>query len=192
MLSSPFFGVNVRNTLCVTADREQPRHPRPAAIGDLDPDQALPDRHRLPGKTRAAMPQTVAEKLASSTAASPGRARRARRNGRPAPAPPAPQASRSPGPPPQSSGRRPFPGRPPREHRTGTGAHTGNAGSTQRRMSRRNAPGGPCPWPSVEADGPPHRSSQPDAVRYMSVDPATRRSTAIQGDTERDKAKRPA
>ena len=71
MLSSPFFGVNVRNTLCVTADREQPRHPRPAAIGDLDPDQALPDRHRLPGKTRAAMPHTVAEKLASSTATSP-------------------------------------------------------------------------------------------------------------------------
>lgn len=43
-------------------------HPRPAPVGHLDPDNAVQrldrDRDRLPGGTRAAMPQTIGEKLA--------------------------------------------------------------------------------------------------------------------------------
>ena len=187
MLSSPFFGVNVRNTLCVTADREQPRHPRPAAIGDLDPDQALPDRHRLPGKTRAAMPHTVAEKLASSTATSP--ADHAVHEG-----------TGDPHPPRQPRKRHALPNQAAAPSLAARPGNIARARARTRGMQARlsdacqggTRPGGPCPWPSVEADGPPHRSSQPDAIRYMSVDPATRRSTSIQGDTQRDKAKRPA
>jgi hypothetical protein len=34
-----------------------------------------------------------------------------------------------------------------------------------------------------KADGPAHRSQVPIPVRYTSVDPATRRPTALQGDT---------
>ena len=52
----------------VPAGRAQLRHPRAAAIGDLYPDSAGTGRHcdrdRLPGKTRAAVPNAVAEKLA--------------------------------------------------------------------------------------------------------------------------------
>src|ERR1039457_7696442 len=38
-----------------------------------------------------------------------------------------------------------------------------------------------------KADGAHRPSWRPDAVRYMSVDTATQRSTALQGDTPRDK-----
>ena len=52
----------------VIASRAQLRHPGAAAIGDLHPDSAgagrYRDRDRLPGKTRAAVPDAVAEKLA--------------------------------------------------------------------------------------------------------------------------------
>jgi hypothetical protein len=37
-----------------------------------------------------------------------------------------------------------------------------------------------------------YRSHAPIPVRYTSVDPATQRPTALQGDTSRDKAERPA
>ena len=51
----------------VIARRAQLRHSRAAAIGDLHPDNAGAgrdrDRDRLPGKTRAAVPHAVAEKL---------------------------------------------------------------------------------------------------------------------------------
>jgi hypothetical protein len=47
--------------------------------------------------------------------------------------------------------------------------------------------GRPC-----EADGPAHRSLAPIPVRYASVDPATCRSAARQGDTRRDREERPA
>src|SRR5579859_7313356 len=44
------------------------RHPRPAPVGDLNPDNVVlrPDRDcdRLAGGTRAAMPQAIGEKLA--------------------------------------------------------------------------------------------------------------------------------
>ncbi len=52
----------------VAARRTQLRRPRPGSVGDLDPDDAVPgpdrDRDRLPGSTRAAVPDTVTEDLA--------------------------------------------------------------------------------------------------------------------------------
>jgi hypothetical protein len=52
----------------ITARRTQLRRPRPGAVGDLDPDDAVPgddrDRDRFPGSSRAAMPDTVTEDLA--------------------------------------------------------------------------------------------------------------------------------
>jgi len=52
----------------ITVRRTQLRRPRPGAVGDLDPDDAVPgpdrDRDRLPGSTRAGVPDAVAEELA--------------------------------------------------------------------------------------------------------------------------------
>ena len=61
----------------ITARRTQLRRPRPGAVGDLDPDDAVPgddrDRDRLPGSTRAAVPDRLLPKssLTSKTATSP-------------------------------------------------------------------------------------------------------------------------
>jgi len=80
--------------------------------------------------------------------------------------------------------------RPPRKITGSPGGHTGDARSTQRRASSRNAlPTRPVrgrPW---KADGYADRPGGPDAVRYMSVDTATQGTTALQGDTRRDKKK---
>ena len=46
---------------------------------------------------------------------------------------------------------------------------------------------GLSPWPSVENRRLHRPSWRPDAVRYTSVDTATQRSTATQGDTPRDR-----
>jgi len=43
------------------------------------------------------------------------------------------------------------------------------------------------PWPSVEADGYTDRATGPAPVRYTSVDAATQRFTALQGDTRWDR-----
>jgi hypothetical protein len=55
-------------TFRVTARRTQLRCPLPGAIGNLYPDEALPgsdhDRDRLPGSTRAAVPDRITEDLA--------------------------------------------------------------------------------------------------------------------------------
>jgi hypothetical protein len=52
----------------ITARSTQLRRPRPGAVGDLDPDDAVPgddrDRDRLPGSTRAAVPDRITEDLA--------------------------------------------------------------------------------------------------------------------------------
>jgi hypothetical protein len=112
-----------------------------------------------------------------------------RTRGRPAPAPPARPPSRSPGSPAQPSAHPPSPAASAPEKSPGPpGRMYANAHSTQRLTSSRNPrPARPVrgrPW---KADGA-HRPSQgPDAVRYMSVDTATRRSTAQQGDTWRDR-----
>ena len=46
---------------------------------------------------------------------------------------------------------------------------------------RETLPRGPS-VPSVEADDPPHRSLAPTPVRHLSVNPATQRPTATQGE----------
>jgi hypothetical protein len=52
----------------VAANRSRFWHPRPAPVGDLDPDNVVHhldrNRHRLAGSTRAAMPQAIGGKLA--------------------------------------------------------------------------------------------------------------------------------
>ena len=106
----------------ITARRTQLRHPRPGAVGDLDPDDAVPgsdrDRDRLPREhpSRSAG-QKYRRSRSPATRPHPctgarGQAPRLRTRGRPAPAPPGRQASRSPGPPAQPSPHPPFPGRP--------------------------------------------------------------------------------
>jgi hypothetical protein len=49
----------------ITADRTRLRCPWPGAIGDLNPDDAVPgnDRDRLPGSTRATMTDRITEDL---------------------------------------------------------------------------------------------------------------------------------
>jgi len=47
------------------------------------------------------------------------------------------------------------------------------------------------PWPSVESRRLHRPSWRPHAVRYTSVDPATQRSIARQGDTPRDREEQP-
>ena len=92
------------------------RNRRPAAVGNLDSDDAVPspdrDRDCLPGSTRAAVPKAIAEEFSPARQRHPrtaaqGRVPRLRTRGRPAPALPARQASRSPGPPAQPSAHRP-------------------------------------------------------------------------------------
>jgi hypothetical protein len=115
-----------------------------------------------------------------------GRAPRPRTHGRPVLAPPARQASRSPGPPAQPSGHPPS--RPPSspEKITRAGRTHGDARPTRRRASRRNKPPDRAPADhararSGPASGHAHRSLAAIPVRYMSVDPATQGSIALQG-----------
>ena len=107
------------------------------------------------------------------------RAPRLRTRGRPVPARPVRPLSRSPGS--QPSHQRTRLARPPRPGKSPgpPGRMYGNARSTRRLTSSRSPrPARPVrgrPW---KADGA-HRPSQgPNAVRYMSVDAATQRSTA--------------
>ncbi len=96
----------------VMAGRTQPGRSRPGAVGDLDPDDAVPgpdrDRDCLPGSSRAAVPDRITEDLADqqdrviSARVSGAEYLANERAGRHAPAPPALQASRSPGPLPQT------------------------------------------------------------------------------------------
>jgi hypothetical protein len=178
----------------LTTGGPQLRHPPTAAVSDLDPDHAAGgpdrDRDRLPLRARAAVPDAVAEQLAHPAA------RRHPPHGCPGPSTPAANARAT-----RARSARPatvtlsricgpaistpaFPAARPRQITGAPGRIYGNARSTHRLMSSRNPrPAGPvrgCPW---KADGAHRPSWRPDAVRYMSVDSATQRSTAIQGDT---------
>jgi hypothetical protein len=131
-----------------TAGRARLRHPWPAQVGDRDADDVVRcldcDRDRLAGGTRAAVPDTVDEKLHSSAATSPhgcpgpstpstnARATRAR-SARPASvmvSRTAPASAQPPFPARTDPGK--FPGR-------RAGAH-GDARSTRRRASSRDTP----------------------------------------------------
>jgi hypothetical protein len=66
----------------ITASRARLRHLWPAQVCDLDPDNVVRrldrDRDRLAGNTRAAMPETIGEKLAHQQRGHiPGRVARA-------------------------------------------------------------------------------------------------------------------
>ncbi len=179
----------------ITVGRTQLRRPRPGAVGHLDPDDAVPgpdrDRDRLPGSTRAGVPDTVAEDLADQQdsrvsarvprpqyltderARGPRTLRPSRkRHGLPD-RPPSHQRTRLPG--------RPRPGKsrgPPGGHRDGR--------PTRGQTSRQSTPG---TGTGTQSSGYPHRSLAPIPVRHASVDPATQRPTTLQGDTHWDREK---
>jgi hypothetical protein len=147
------------------------------------------DRDRPARSARLAVPGAIAEQLTSKAASSP--------HGCPGPSTPTANARAT-----RARSARPatvtlsrisspaisspaLPGRPPPEKSPGpAGRVYGNARSTQRLTSSRNTrlawPVRARPW---KADGAHRPSWRPDAVRYMSVDTATGRSTAPQGDT---------
>jgi hypothetical protein len=166
-------------------------HPRPAPVGDLDPDNVVHrlDRHRdrLAGGTRAAVPQTIGEKLPARRppprTGDRGLAPPLQTRGPAAPAPPAPQASRSPGPPTQPPAHPPS--RPPRPREI-AGRRADTCGCTLDSPANVKARAPPERAPEPPSSGYPHRSLAPISVRHTSVDPATQRSTALQGDTCRD------
>jgi hypothetical protein len=172
------------------------RVPGSAPVGDLDPHRTARDLDRncdrLAGITRPAMPNAVAEYLAHQQdsnirAGRPGPALLPRRHGRPAPAQPAPQASRSPGPPAQPSPHPPSRPAPPREitgRRADTPGCTPDSAADVKPEPARGRHRNP-------SSGYVHRCLAPIPVRYVSVAPATPRPTALQGDTPRDRAKRP-
>jgi hypothetical protein len=168
----------------------------PAPVGDLDPDNVVRhlDRDRLAGGNRAAVPQTLGEKLAHQQgghvraqmtgAKHPlynARARLARsarpasvtvsRTARPAISAPAFPAALAPG-----------------KSRGPAGGHMRMHARLGGKRQARDAPGMGTGTPS---SGYPHRSLAPIPVRYASVDTATQCPTALQGDTRRDREETP-
>ena len=187
----------------IPASRVKLRHLRAAAIGHLHADKTVPradrDRDRPARSARPAMPDTIAEQLAHQQggvipARVPGTEHPAdERAGDPRPLRPPATVTLSRISRPALSAPA-FPGRPvPGKSPGPPGRMYEYARSTQRLTSSRSPrPARPVrgrPW---KADGA-HRPSQgPDAVRYMSVDTATRgpqRYKVTHGGTEK---KRPA
>jgi len=197
----------------VAACRTQLRRPRPSAVGDLDPDGTASgndrDRDRLPRSTRAAVPDRITEDLADQQDSHiPARVPRAeylsdKGTGGTRPLRPPGKRHALPDRHPGHHRTRPSPAASPRE--------TGRAACGRRDMHaqlRRERQAGHRlradlvrgssvvaarvrgrPWncrrcaPTVLAAPPP--------VRYLSVDPATQRPTALQGDTRRDREETP-
>ncbi len=183
----------------VPASGARLRHPRPAPIGDLNPDNVV--RHldrghdRLARSTRAAVPQTIGESSPTSSAAtsphgwpepsSPSanaRASRARparpasvtvSRARPAISAPAFPAARAPG---NHAGRR---------------ADTAGCTLDSAANVKPGTPPERAPEPRQAAThtAPWRPDSRPLCA---SVDAATQRPTALQGDTPRTEKKRPA
>jgi hypothetical protein len=173
----------------VTVGMADPRHARPALVGDFHRTCPPPARTVTvtvpPGSTRAAMPHTVTEQLARQQDRNvPARVPRKHRTdedtGYPRRLSPPRQASRSPGPLPEPSAHPPCPpgpapGRSP-------GPRTGrrpNARSTQQRTSSRNTtPARPVrgrPW---KTDGA-HRPLRPP-LRPSAICPWTPQHAALQ------------
>jgi hypothetical protein len=167
----------------IAARRTQLRRPRPGAVSDLDPDDALPgpDRHRdrLPRSTRPAVPDAVAEDLADQqgsrvSARVPGAEYlRDERAGGTRPLRPPGERHTLPDRQPSHHRTRPSPAAPPPGNQPGSGRTQGNARSAPpSTSSRHNGPsrtlvrgssvvaapvrGRPC-----KADGPAHRSLAP-------------------------------
>jgi hypothetical protein len=168
----------------------------PAPVGDLDPDNVVRhlDRDRLAGGTRAAVPQTIGEKLAHQQ----GGHVRARMTG--AKHPLYKRASQ-PRPLRPSRKRHALPNRPPSHQRTrlpgrprpgkSRGPASGHMRMHARLGGKRQARDTPGTGTGTPSSGYPHRSLAPIPVRYASVDTATQRPTALQGDTRRDREETP-
>ena len=182
------------------ASRSRLRHPRPAPVGHLDPDNAADrrfdrDRQRLPGSTRAAMPQAVGEQLARQQSShAPARVPGAQRPlheraGQPRPI--RPSRKRHGLPDHQPSHQRTPPSGPPRP-RESRGPSGGTPGWTLDSAANVKARRPPERAPEPPVSGCPHRSLAPISVRYVSVDTATSWSTALRDDTRWDKGKWPA
>jgi hypothetical protein len=167
----------------ITARRPQLRRPRPGAVGDLDPDDAVPsndrDRDRLPGSARAGVPDRITEDLAdqqdSHIHARVPRAEylRDERTG-------GTRALRPPGKRHGLPDRYPshqctaFPAALVPGNRAGRRADTPDARPTQRRASSLHTPPArPVRAVRGKPSGYTDRHSGPKPVRYTSVDTAT-------------------
>ena len=174
----------------ITTNRARLRLPRPAPVGDRDSDSSVlrptgtvTVSHGAPHRLcRTLLPKSsLTSRTAISPHGCPGRAPRPRTRGRPAPALPAPQASRSPGPPFQSSAHR-LPGRPrPGKSRGPPGGHTGMHARLNGARQAGTRRSGARPWPSVESRrlhrpsaGPGRRPLCVRGPRNMTVHSATR------------------
>ena len=181
----------------IRASGAQLRRPGAAAIGHLHTDKTVScgdrDRDRPAGSARPAVPDAVAEQLAHQQggvipARVPGTKHPdCERAGDPRPLrPPARPASvmlsrtTSPAISAPVLLRPHRPGGKPPGRRTDTRRCTLDSSACVKRSALSARPVRGCPW---KADGAHRPSWRPDAVRYMSVDTATQRSTAIQGDT---------
>ena len=175
----------------IAAGRARLRHPWPAPVGDLDPDNVVRrldrDGYRLArehpsryaaGYWRKARPPAMPPRPRTGAR---GLAPPRRTNGRPVPAPPVPQASRSPGPPAQPSAHPPS--RPPSSPGNRAGRRADTCGCTldsaanvkarqppERAPEPRQAATHTAPWPRF-----------PSAMRPWT--PQHNAPTATQGDT---------
>ncbi len=157
-----------------------------------------------PGAPEPAVPDTVTEDLADQQdghipARVPGAEYlRDERAGGPRPLRPPGKRHALPDRQPSHHRTRPSPAAPPRE----TGRAAGGRRDMHAQLSRERQAGttasadlvrgssvvaAPVRGRPCKADGSPHRSQAPIPVRYASVDTATQRSTARQGDTRRDR-----
>jgi hypothetical protein len=185
----------------ITAGGTQYRRPRPGSVGDLDPDHAVPypdrDRDRLPSSARAGVPDRITEGLADQQfsvipARVPGAEHRAyERTGGTGPLRPPRKRHGLPDPYPSHQRTR-LPGRPrPGKSRGPPGGHNGYTPDSAPRVKPAHAPARPVRAVRGNADGYTDRPTGPKPVRYASVDPATQRPTALQGDTPRDREETP-
>ena len=174
----------------VAASRSRLRHPWPAPVGDLDPDNVVRrldrDRDRLAGGTRAAMPQAIGEKLAHeqrghvSARVTGAEQSLHERASQPRPVRPSRKRHGLPDRPPSHQRTR-LPGRlVPREI---AGRRADTCGCTLDSAANVKARQPPERAPEPPSSGYPHRSLAPIPVRYASVDTATQCPTALQGDT---------
>jgi hypothetical protein len=132
----------------ITARRTQLRRPRPGAIGDLNPDNAVPgpDRDRLPESTRAAMPDRIPEDLAHQQSgvlsARVPRAEHPRHEpaGNHSPLRQPSQRHRLPDHHPSHHRTPPFPAAPPRKIRRAAGRTHRDGRPTQRQTLSQDAP----------------------------------------------------
>ena len=160
--------------------------PSPALTATVTVSPAAPEP-----QCRTLLPNSsLTSSATSSPHGCPGRAPRPRTHGQHAPAPPARQASRLPDTPRPSAHP---PSRPP-SSRKSRGPRPDTRGCTPdsaANVKPGNAAGTARPWPSVKQPTVRTDREGTKPVRYASVDTATQRPAALQGDTPRDREETP-